>query len=68
MLKVKIDGQVLNITKEQYIEARTLDLQRLGYNKLTEQEFANILNAVLQGEKLQDVIAVFIERDNPVLL
>ena len=61
-IKVDLEGQVVTITKEKYIKAKTKDLREFGYVNLTEEGVAQQLEKVLNKETLS-VIGMFIEKD-----
>ena len=61
-IKVDLEGQVVTITKEKYIKAKTKDLKNFGYANLTEKDVADQLEKVINKETLS-VIGMFIEKD-----
>lgn len=59
-----LNNKVIRCSRQDYVEAKTKDLQDFGYNNLTTQEVDEQLEKVIRKQKL-NVIGKFIEGDNP---
>lgn len=61
-LKIDLDGNVVTVSKEKYVAAKTKDLVEYGYATLTEEEVSKQVDNVLSGAELS-IIGMFIEKD-----
>lgn len=52
LLRMKIDGQVRVVDRQDYVKAKTKQLVEFGYSDLTEDTVDKQVSAVLAGEKL----------------
>jgi len=63
MIEFENNEKTVTVTRQQYIEAKTKDLQEFGYPSLTQEHVETQLEYVLTGQRQIDVIGRFIESD-----
>lgn len=64
LLKVVIDGKRLDVSRGDYVTAKTAQLQEFGYPGLTEQEVDKQITALLEKKEFGKgltVIGMFME-------
>ena len=62
-IKVKINYEPRSVYVQDYVRAKTKDLQEFGYSTLTEKSVLASVRRVLNKEKLTDVIDHFVKDD-----
>lgn len=64
MIEFESNDITIRATRQQYIEAKTKDLQEFGYPHLTQAHVETQLEYVLTGRRPLDIIGSFIESDS----
>ena len=65
MIEFESNDSTVRCTRQEYIAAKTKDLQEFGYPDLTEEHVSTQLEYVLTGQRPLDIIGHFIDSDNP---
>jgi len=67
LIRIRVDGVEKQVTKEDYIEAKTKQMVEFGYRSLTEDHISQQLELVLAGKMTMaeglTVIGMFIKQD-----
>ena len=64
MIEFESNESTIRATIQQYVEAKTKDLQEFGYPDLTQEHVRTQLEYVLTSRRPIDIIGSFIEADN----
>lgn len=63
IIRITLDGETRSVYAEDYIKAKTKQLQEFGYTNLTEETVRKQLTKVLAKDKNLDVIGGFIKEE-----